>query len=320
MLRFYGALCIVIICGCDPGSQGHDDVYTGTIETVDARPVNAASLYVAYGKHWPLGGVTMVNVDGRFQIPSEARVAVVFVDGSRDGAFDRFAEPSGDCRLLGREWRCSLALQRTTLHRAITTRNSERHDSTYLVREDFLPDGKRTPGSSLCVGSRCAQLNNGPFMKHSDAPIESMSLCGEEGFPPQDAQITSGELKATVKIVQPRALEVSANVERLSQDDGGLRLYFSTPRVDRVLLWAGRVNRESGAIQQLYWTSEQAGVDIAVNQQDVVASVSKQRIDMCLRDPNCEVVAQLLRYWSQPDAALVEATEFRTTIDFRRHL
>src|SRR5689334_2797976 len=103
-------------------------------------------LRVAYGRHWVIGGDVAASVRGDFSVPESALAVVAYLDANHNGQFERFAEPSGDCQRVGREWRCSILFQRTTLQRSVTARNDARNDKTYVFWEDFQPDGARVDG------------------------------------------------------------------------------------------------------------------------------------------------------------------------------
>ncbi|HEX2691779.1 MAG TPA: hypothetical protein VHN14_34450 [Kofleriaceae bacterium] len=280
-------------------------------------PHGSAMLRVAYGKRWVAGGEIAANSRGEFQVPSSAGTVVPYLDANHNGKFDRFAEPSGDCHLTKHEWVCSILLRRTTLHRATIIRNDRENDKTYVFWEDFRTDGTRIDDSRLCLTQRCTNLERGPFLSRSGAPVQELSICGEEGFVPQDASLHTPGHNATVRIMQPEKLDVSMRTEPSEPASRELRLHIKTPPIDRVIIWGGSVNHTSGDIKNVYWSSEDANIPIIEDRQGMEARIPFSKIQLCQRDPECEIVVQLLKYWSSPSAPLVSATEYRSTVDVR---
>lgn len=88
-------------------------------------------------------------------------------------------------------------------------------------------------------------------------------------------------------------------------------------------VWAGKVDPVSGQASNVYSTSEMSGIDISHDASGVVVSVPPDLFDMCLKDAQCEVVAQVVRYWPRASSPkqqipdVVAATEWRGAIDFR---
>jgi hypothetical protein len=142
--------------------------------------------------------------------------------------------------------------------------------------------------------------------------IHGFAICGEDGFEPQDAQIRMAGVTSTVRIARPDQLDVRVESERR----GELRLHIKTTPSDRVLVWGGNVNRH-GDVVRTYWTSEDPGVAIRKDGEGIHAVIPAALASVCDDDPDCEIVVQLLKYWSAPDASLVSSTEYRGSVNFR---
>lgn len=67
----------------------------------------------------------------------------------------------------------------------------------------------------------------------------------------------------------------------------------------------------------MYWTSEDGRFEIAEAPGGMTARLPAAEVELCRRDPDCEIVVQLFAYWSPPGAPVVSSTEFRTTVAFR---
>lgn len=291
------------------------EMYTGKIS--GDRPHEGVTLRVAYGKQWVIGGDVAVNSRGEFQVPSSARAVVAYIDSNHNGQFDRFAEPSGDCHLVAHEWSCAILLQRATLHRSITTRNDARNDQTLIFWEDFNANGTRIEDSQLCVEHRCTKLELVPFLTPSIVKSHELSICGEEGPWPQGAVIRRSGQRSTIGIPHPAKLDVSIISETPELRGGELRLSIKAPPCDRVLIWAGSVRAMTGEIEKVFWSSENADLRIVDAPQGIEARIPIPKVQMCRRDPDCEIVVQLVKYWSTLGTPVVSATEYRSTVNFR---
>lgn len=273
-----------------------------------------AARRVAYGKRWSLGGDVAVSASGRFAVPSNARVVVAYVDSNANGHFDRYAEPSGDCLHADSTWSCEIPLSRATLQRAMSSHNGEHRDQTLVFWEDFTKDGDRVEPSSVCVANRCTRLEPSPFVASSPTELRMLSICGEEGFAPQDAAVTSPNRSGTLHIARPAELHVS--VRNSERRGGGLRFNLESPRVDRLLVWAGKLDPKSGVVEQVYWSSENDDVEIVDSAAGFDVSVPARLLQACEGSPACEIVVQAVKYWDH-DKDVVSATEYRTTVSFR---
>jgi hypothetical protein len=315
-----GAIAVLTAAGCGQNAPAAEPaVYAGKIS---GDWTGGSALGIAYGRRWAIAGNTPVGSAGEFRVPSWARAMAAYVDANRNGRFDRFAEPSGDCRLTEHEWSCSIALRRATLHRSITRRAADHHDKTYVFWEDYRSDGTSLDGSQLCVEHRCTSSEPPPFLFHSDAKARLFSICGEEGFAPVDAEVRGLAEKLTVPLARPADLAASVTVDataapQTGRADADLRLNIASPAVDRVLVWAGHVDARSGETLRVYWTSEDSRFDIADTRGGMAARLPATDVELCRRDPDCEIVVQLLRYWSPPEAPVVSSTGFRSTVAFR---
>lgn len=312
----------VAVIALSVGGCGTKDVGEGELDTVAGSIVgnlsgDHAPLRIAYGKRWVIGGDVAVDVKGEFRVPSSARAVVAYVDANRNDRFDRYAEPSGDCELVSQSWTCSLVLQRTTVHRSISTRNADKGDQTFVIWEDYAPDGARVESSQLCVHDRCTELQAGPFVSRSPAQVGMLSLCGEEGFPDRQATVRGSMGVADVQISHPDRLEVAIRGERLQQPEGELLVHVQSPTADRLLVWAGRVNADSGTVTHVHWTSETAEIRMTDTPSGVELRIPSALVRTCEQDPACEIVIQVLEYWSPPGARVVSATESRSTVSFR---
>jgi hypothetical protein len=306
-------------CGQDAPAAG-DDSYAGAISG-DWRA--RSGLRVAYGRHWAIAGDAVVDAAGAFRIPASARAVVAYLDANHNGRFDRFAEPSGDCRLTGRAWTCSIEPRRTTLHRSITRRAGDHNDKTYVFWEDFAPDGSPVPGSQLCVENRCTSLESPPFVSRSDARVQVLSICGESGFAPVDAKVRGLAHELAVPLARPADLAATLTIEAASDPRNGdargdLRVHIAAPVVDRALVWAGQIDPRSGQALRIYWTSEDGLFELAGASGGMAARLPAAGVEQCRLDPDCEIVVQLLAYGSPPGAPLVAGTELRSTMAFRR--
>jgi hypothetical protein len=313
------AIGIFVAAGCSAERMPAPDqeMYAGKIS--GDWPHGNTVLRIAYGKHWVVGGDVAANSMGEFRVPSSARAVVAYIDANHNGKFDRFAEPSGDCQLTDHEWKCSILLQRTTLHRAIMMRNDRHSDKMYIFWEDFRSDGTRIDDSRLCIGQRCTHLDRGPFLSRSKAEVQEFSICENEGVLPQDANIRIPGHSVTVHVAQPAKFDVFMNTQPSKPAGGELRLYIGTPSIDRVLIWGGSLNHQSDGIKNVYWSSEDANIPIIDTQSGIEARIPFFNIQVCQQDPDCEIVVQLLKYWSFQDAQIASATEYRSTLNFRRH-
>jgi hypothetical protein len=311
------ALLGMLVAGCDGDRAAEDDARTigGTVS--GARAYEHGSLRVAYGKRWVTGGDVAVDAAGSFQVPQSVRAVVAYVDTNGNERFDRFAEPSGDCELGAQSWTCSLRLQRTTVHRAISTRNGEHGDQTLIFWEDFKPDGGRVEGSQLCVDKRCTQRETAPFVSPSPADVRVFSLCGAEGFADQQAVIRNSAPAPAITITHPAKLDVSIRSEPPERHGGELQLHIQSPAFDRLLVFAGRVSADSGDVSHVYWTSETADIRMTETRGDVEVRIPPALVRSCQQDAACEIVLQVVKYWSDPGASVVRATEYRSTVSFR---
>ena len=302
-------------CSAERAPAADPEMYIGRISG-DGLDQEAA-LRVAYGRRWTLGGDRAADGRGEFRVPSRSRAVVAYVDSNRNSRLDRFTEPSGDCHLISRAWRCTILRQRVTLHRAITARGDARGDQTIVLWEDFDPGGARVEDSRLCLGRRCTSSEAGPFLSHSRAEVQALSMCGPEGFSPQQAEIRRGGQQHPVRIEQPPSLDVWIRTEQPESPDGELRLHIRNPPCHRALIWGGRVDSKTGEVTEVYWSSEDADIRIAEALHGLEARIPPEHVQRCRRDPDCEIVVQLLRYWSTPGDPLVSATEYRSTVSFR---
>jgi hypothetical protein len=294
-----------LIAGCGTSSHGRDEI-DGKV--VADRIDSVAPVRVAYGAHWASGGQALVDKSGAFSLPRGARVAVAYVDTNRNGEFDRFAEPSGSCNSSATGWSCRISLQKTTLYRAITVRGDLQNDKTFVFWEDFGADGSSVAGSKVCIDQRCTVMDKPPFLTVSEAPVRVFSICGADGFQPQDATIDRNDGKSTVHIAQPPVLQPDIKVEHKD----GLRVRLAS-HFDRLLIWGGDVDKESGDVRRVYWTSERANVHVESSADGMIVNVPERLLGACGKRP-CDVVLQLLKISSQPDDPVVSETEYRTTV------
>jgi len=84
-----------------------------------------------------------------------------------------------------------------------------------------------------------------------------------------------------------------------------------------MLIWSGSLNPRSGDIENVYWSSEDANIPITNVPTIIEARIPLSKIRACQQAPDCELVVQLLKYWSSPDAPIVSATEYRSTVNLR---
>jgi hypothetical protein len=144
-----------------------------------------------------------------------------------------------------------------------------------------------------------------------------LSLCGEEGFPDQQATVRGSTNAADIQISHPNKLDVSIRSERLQQPEGELLVHVQSPTADRLLMWAGKVNADSGTVTHVHWTSETAEIRMNDTASGVELRIPSALARACEQDPACEIVVQVLEYWSPPGASVVSATEYRSTVSFR---
>ena len=302
----------LILTACN--ADRSDDDAAATLAGTIARGIasEGADLRVAYGKRWVIGGDVAADASGAFRVPATTRAVVAYIDANRNERFDRYAEPSGDCELVGQQWTCSLVLQRTTVQRAISHRASERGDQTLVFWEDFYADGSRNDASRLCVGNDCTVAEPGPFVAHAPGDVRMVSLCGEEGFADQQAVIR-GAAHPAVTISHPPRLDVSLRSKR---EADALRVEVEAPSFDRLLVWASTIAAD-GAASHVHWHSESADLEVQELPAGVDARIPGALVRACERDPACEIVIQVLDYYGPRGANVVSATEFRSTVSFR---
>lgn len=304
-VRLVASTAIAVIASCSAGSDAHKSVGGRIV----GEPVGSgASVRVAYGVNWVIGGETQVDKAGAFQLPQSARVAVAYIDANGNDEFDRFAEPSGNCAHSERGWKCSIALQKTTIYREIMSRGDVKNDKTLVFWEDFAPNGSSITDSSVCMDQRCTFLDKSPFVTASNTPVRVFSICGAEGFAPRDATISRKGEKSTVHVAQPPAVQADIKADR----DHGLHIRVRS-RFDRFLVWGGDVDPATGDVRKVYWTSENANVRIDQSGEGANVHVPERLLGSCGHRP-CDVVVQLLRVWSHPDDKMVTETEYRTVI------
>jgi hypothetical protein len=315
--RATAALLGLLVACCDGERAAEDDARTVTGIVSGARTYGDGSVRVAYGKRWVIGGDVAVDAAGSFRVPPSARAVVAYVDTNGNERFDRFAEPSGDCVLVAQSWTCSLMLQRATVHRSMSTRDGEHGDQTLIFWEDFTSSGAPVEGSQLCVDTRCTQREAAPFVSPSPADVRVFSLCGEEGFPDQQAVIRNATQAPAIAISHPATLDVSVRSEPPERHGGELQLHVQTPAFDRLLVFAGTVKSDSGEVNRVYWSTETADIGMTDTQGGVDVRIPAALVRSCQQDPACEVVIQVVKYWSAPGAAVVRATEVRSTVSVR---
>lgn len=235
-------------------------------------------------------------------------MAVAYVDANGNGEFDRFAEPSGSCERSESSWQCQIAFQRTTLYRAITSRGDLENDKTFVFWEDFSRDGRPVADSKVCLDARCTAVDKPPFLSASNAPVRVFSICGAEGFAPQDATIEREHQKTTVRVSRPDAPRPSV----VARHDNGLRIRVGAP-FDRVLVWGGDVDPTTGDVRKVYWTSESSPARIERSNAGVSAVVPEQLLTACGKR-RCDIVVQLLAIAHPSNDTLVSETEYRSAI------
>jgi hypothetical protein len=315
--RATAALLGLLVAGCEAERAAEDDAKAVAGTVSGAHAYDHGSLRVAFGKRWVTGGDVAVDAAGAFRVPPSARAVVAYLDTNGNERFDRFAEPSGDCVLAAQGWTCSLMLQRTTLHRSMSARNREHGDQTLIFWEDFTSNGARVESSQLCVDKGCTQREAAPFVSPSPADVRVFSLCGEEGFPDQQAVIRNSTQVPAIAISQPARLDVTVRSEPPERHGGELQLRVQSPAFDRLLVFAGTVKSDSGEVNRVYWSSETADIRMTETPGDVEVRIPAALVRSCQQDPACEIVIQVVKYWSAPGAAVVRATEYRSTVSFR---
>ncbi len=310
-----GIVLVVALVGISLSCKTPPKSSVGMVEgKVDGNWPNTSSR-VAYGGFWALGGDTAVDAHGNFQVPDTVAVVTAYMDANHNGAFDRFVEPSGACQHNEQGWRCAIANHRATLHRAVSVRDGSRHDSTYVFWEAYHPDGSWDPNSKICIADQCTTLHPGPFLSESNALVNELSICGEEGFAPTNAEIHYLNETSSVPVSQP--LDLVASI-KTTFDKDALRLTIASPAVERILIWGG-VSDKLGEIQKVYWHSEQSANHIVIQRTPTGfdVEVPQTSVDICRQDHECVIAVQLLKYWDSVDEHVVSTTEFRTIVDFR---
>lgn len=304
-VRIVASMAIALSAGCSASSDAHESVGGRLV----GEPVGSgATVRVAYGVNWAIGRDVQVDKAGAFQLPQSARVAVAYIDTNGNGEFDRFAEPSGTCDKSEHGWKCSIAFRKTTIYRAIMSRGDVKNDKTLVFWEDFAPNGSAVTDSSICMDQRCTFLDKSPFVTASDTPVRVFSICGSEGFAPQDATISRKGETSRVHVAQPPSVQPEIEADR----NHGLHVHIRSP-FDRLLIWGGDVDPATGDVRKVYWTSESANVRLARSADGADVDVPERLLASCGHRP-CDVVLQLLRVWSHSDDKLVTETEYRTVI------
>jgi hypothetical protein len=254
-------------------------------------PTAGASLRVEFGKHWALDRGSEVGDTGTFEVPFGYEAVTAFVDLNGNDRFDRFVEPSGVCALTADEWKCEIPRLRSTLHRMISAIAEEPSDSTYIFVEEYDEHCQPHAGASLCAQDRCTEVQASPFFSPSAQLVNFFSLCGADGFAPQDATVTSSQGVSTVRLVRPPDLDAAVTAEFIS---GALVARIEASNVDRLLIWAGQQD-DRGMITRVLWTSEDSPVEVARRPDGFEARIPEEQARACVA-PDCIIGVQMLSY------------------------
>ncbi len=267
------------------------------------------------GTFWALGKNTPVDSNGNFHLSASVGVVTPYVDVNRNGTFERFVEPSGLCQRVKNAWQCAMPKHKATLHRTISMRDGVRHDSTYVFWEAYNQAGIRDTMSKLCVADQCTELRPGPFLSPTNDEVQEFSICGDEGFSPTTAQVHLDGNVSALPISQPPELLVTVTA---SQRADAFKVKIDVNAADRLLMWAGSSD-QLGEVQRVYWHSEEVkrNIKIAKTDRGFDVQVPRANVAVCKQDPACVLAIQVVKYWPTADESVVNATEFRTVVDFR---
>ena len=321
--RFWHA-AVVALTAC---SQEHQSLNAPMRSgRVDGPLQETGHLRISYGRYWPNGGDVALRADGTFDVPADASAAALYLDHNSNHVMDRYSEPTANCDLRDEQWVCAQPVKQVTVQRSMTSKGHASNDSTFILLEDFDTGGAPVADSKICVEHRCTSSQDTPFMANADigvepAQIRAFSICGPEGFQPQDAQWTSAGLPVSIRIERPPALTAAVSDVKATAHLG-LEFELVAPQFDRLLVWAGHLDPVGGQVLATYWTSETADVVISRSSLGARVSVPPPLYRICASDDSCEIVVQALKYWPSKISGNVQpktisATEWRSTLDFR---
>lgn len=305
-----------ISCGADKASTSHQELYSVNISNNGLQATS--KLRVAYGAHWVGSNSVAADSRGEFHVPSFARAVVAFVDVNHNEKLDRFAEPSDDCHLASHGWHCTLDQHKVTVYRVIAARAGAHGDKTHIFWEDYRFDGIRNEESMLCVEGRCTALERSPFFSSSDTRLHGLSICGAEGFDPQDAEVRTLGAISVIPIVHPTNFDVMLKLDQVTPY-GALRLSIDALPDDHILVWSGSVDK-TGQIAKIFSSSESSGIQVVRRQLGAEILIPSWITQTCYQSNDCEIVMQVLRHWNSPVASTSSITEYRNVIPFRGSL
>lgn len=304
------AAFLLALAGCH--SSRNVEAVVGSV-TIQCATKGPAPLRIEHGRLWAMGHASPVAADGSFEVPSSATAVNAYLDQNNDGKFDRFIEPGAPCHLEASRWRCVIPTLRATVHRAISMRDKDLGDSTYVFVENYDASCEAIAQTNLCVADRCTQSQPSPFLSETGASVKMLSLCGTEGFAPADGQLKILDAVETISIAQPPAIPLP-NVS-ISNSNASVDITMLGVTADRVLIWAG-ISDEAGDLVKIYWHSEDERIVMRSQGDTVLASVPAAFVDLCRRDPNCVIAAQLVKF-NNTSPKLLSQTERRFTLSFR---